>query len=100
MWPEWLTLAFYKGLWEDFTEYWDDFPILVLKGVTEAVAGIIESIAPPDFLAQYRLADVMAPAMGDLGYFLAQAGISQALAMIATAVVFRVMRKFLTFGIW
>lgn len=100
MWPDWLTLEFYKGLWTDFMEYLDDWPIKVLKGVLEAVAGVIESIAPPDFLAQYTLASVMGPAMTEIGYFLAQSGVSTGLSIIAGAIVFRVMRKIVTFGLW
>lgn len=100
MWPKWLTLDFYKGLWDDFVEYFDDLPIRILKGILEAVASVIESIAPPDFLQNYQLGDVLAPTMPYIGYFLAQSGISQGMTLIVSAVIFRVMRKLLTFGKW
>jgi hypothetical protein len=100
MWPKWLTLEFYKGLWDDFVEYFDELPIRILKGILEAVASVIESIAPPDFLQSHQLGDVLAPTMPYIGYFLAQSGISQGMTLIVSAVLFRVMRKLLTFGKW
>jgi hypothetical protein len=100
MWPKWLTLAFYEGLWDDFVEYMDDLPIKVLKGVLEAVAEVLEAIDAPDFLSTHQLGDVLAPVMPYIGHFLAQAGISQGLSLIAAAIAFRVSRKILTFGMW
>lgn len=100
MWPKWLTLDFYKGVWDDFVEYFDELPIKVLKGVLEAISAVLESITPPDFLTNYQLGDVLAPTMPYIGHFLAQAGLSQGLALIATAIAFRVTRKILTFGMW
>lgn len=100
MWPKWLTLDFYKGIWDDFVEYFDDLPIKVLKGILDAISGVLEAITPPDFLNSYQLGDVLSPAMPYIGHFLAQAGLSQGLTLIATAIVFRVTRKILTFGMW
>lgn len=99
-WPAWLTLEFYKGVWEDFTEYFDDLPIKILKGILEAVADMLESLPAPDFLDSMRLADVLAPVMPSFGYFLAMAGVNHAAALLASAVVFRLMRKALTLGRW
>lgn len=100
MWPKWLTLDFYKGLWDDFVEYFDELPIKILKGVLDAVLSVMQSITPPDFLSSHKLGDVLAPVMPYIGHFLAQAGISQGLALIASAVMFRVTRKLVTFGKW
>ncbi|MGH8601247.1 MAG: hypothetical protein ACREXR_00220 [Gammaproteobacteria bacterium] len=94
------TVEFWKGIWDDFVEYFDDWPIRVLKGILESVLSVLQTIAPPDFLSTHRLGDVLAPVMPYIGYFLAQAGISQGLSLIATAVVFRVTRRILTFGKW
>lgn len=100
MWPKWLTLAFYEGLWKDFMEYMDDLPIQALKGILEAIAEVLGDIVPPDFLNNHQLGDVLAPTMPYIGHFLAQSGISQGLTLIATAIAFRVTRKILTFGMW
>ena len=97
---EFFTLEFWEGVWDDFTEYLDELPIKILKGVLDAVAGVLEGIVPPEFLNNYQLGDVLAPTMPYIGFFLAQAGVSQGLSLIAAAVLFRVMRKVLTFGWW
>lgn len=100
MWPKWLTLDFYKSLWDDFVEYMDELPVKVLKGILDAIAGVLEGITPPDFLTQYQLGDVLAPVMPYIGYFLAQSGISVGMGLIVSALIFRVTRKILTFGWW
>lgn len=100
MWPKWLTLDFWKALWTDFAEYMQDLPVIILKKFLEAVLKLLQSMPAPDFLSQYRLSDIMADAMPYIGYFLAQAGISNALALITSAVVFRLMRKAITLGRW
>lgn len=94
------TLEFWQGLWTDFTEYMDDLPIRTLKGALDAVAGVFESVDPPDFLTQYKLSSVMGPVMQDIGFFLDQSGLSIALSMIAAAIMFRATRKIVTFGLW
>lgn len=94
------TKEFWKGIWDDFTQYMDDLPIKALKGILESIADVLAGIQPPDFLADHRLGDVLAPAMPYIGYFLAQSGLSVGLGLIASAIAFRVSRKVLTFGIW
>lgn len=100
MWPKWLTLEFWHGLWNDFVEYMDDLPIKIFKGVLEAILSVLQAITPPDFLANYKLSSIMAATNTDIGYFLNLSGISVALGLVASAVVFRVLRKLLTFGLW
>lgn len=97
---EFFTLEFWQGVWDDFVEYLDELPIKILKGILDAVAGVLETINPPDFMNNYQLGDVLQPVMPYIGYFLAQAGISQGMTLLTAAVTFRVMRKILTFGKW
>ncbi len=100
MWPKWLTLEFWKGVFTDFMEFMSDLPIKALKGILEAILKVLNAIAPPDFLSQYKLSSVMGAVNADMGYFLMNSGISTALAIIVGAVTFRVMRKIVTFGWW
>lgn len=100
MWPKWLTLEFWETLWNDFVEYMQDLPIIVLKEFLAAVLKLLKALPVPDFLSQYRLSDVMADAMPYIGYFLAQSGISNALALITAGIIFRLTRKALTLGRW
>lgn len=99
-WPAWLTADFYKGIWDDFVEYLDDLPIQILKGILEAVVQVFQSVPKPEFLSQYSLGAVMGPVMNDIGYFLASSGLSTALGLITAALLFRVTRKIVTFGLW
>ncbi|MCY1278778.1 hypothetical protein D9M68_226430 [compost metagenome] len=66
----------------------------------DAVAGIFEAVDPPDFLTQHSLASSMGPVMHDIGFFLAQSGLSTALSMISAAILFRMVRKIVTLGFW
>lgn len=100
MWPKWLTLAFWKGVFDDFMEFMSDLPIKVLKGILEAILKVLNAIAPPDFLGQYKLSSIMSGVNADVGYFLANSGVSVALGIIAGAVVFRILRKIVTLGWW
>lgn len=100
MWPKWLTLEFWHGLWNDFVEFMEDLPIKILKGILDGVLSVLQAIAPPDFLATYKLSSVMAATNSDIGFFLYNSGLSVALGLIAAAVGFRILRKIVTFGLW
>jgi len=100
MWPKWLTLDFYRARWDDFMAYLDDMPVQALKGFLDAVADILQELPVPEFLQTAKLSDVLAPVMPTIGYFLAQAGVNHAIALLITAVIFRITRKVLTLGIW
>ncbi|MGR3611030.1 MAG: hypothetical protein ACU0BN_19545 [Sulfitobacter sp.] len=93
------TLEFWKGVWTDFTEFMLELPVLVLKGILDAVATIFESIPVPDFLNQ-SLGDALGPTMPYIGSFMAQAGLSQAFGILAAGLAFRLLRKALTLGQW
>lgn len=94
------TIDFWKGIWTDFTEYLDDWPVRALKGVLQAVLEVFQSIDPPEFVTQYQLGDVLAPVMPYIGFFLAQAGLAEAMTLISAAIAFRAVRKVVTLGIW
>lgn len=96
---EFFTLEFWKGVWDDFAEFMLELPVLILKGILDAVAAIFESIPVPDFLNQ-SLGDALAPTMPYIGNFMAQAGLSQAFTILAAGLAFRLLRKALTLGQW
>ncbi|MYM53139.1 hypothetical protein [Pseudomonas aeruginosa] len=100
MWPKWLTAEFWKGIWDDFVEFMSDLPIKVLKGFLDGVLEVLKAVQSPEFLAQYKLSDVMGGASSDIGYFLYNSQIGTALAIIAAAVIFRIVRKAVTLGRW
>lgn len=86
-----------KQLFIDFREWAEDFFVDALDSVLSSIAGAIESLDPPDFLLDYSIGDYL-PA--DVLYFLNLSGLDTAFSVLAGAIVFRVMRKILTFGIW
>lgn len=96
---EFFTLAFWKGLWDDFTEYLDDKPVAILKDLLDAIVSVLETITPPDFM-DTPISDQMGPVMEFIGYFMSEAGLTQAFAMIASAYMFRLGRKAITLGRW
>jgi len=46
------------------------------------------------------ISDQMGPVMEFIGYFMSEAGLTQAFAMIASAYMFRLGRKAITLGRW
>lgn len=96
---DFFTLEFWKGLWDDGTEYLDDFPVKMLKELLDAVLSVLNSIVPPDFMGT-SISDQLGPVMEFVGYFLNAAGITQACAMLLSAVMFRLGRKAVTLGRW
>lgn len=96
---EFFTLAFWKGLWDDGTEYLDDWPIRILKSFLDGVLKVLNGIVPPDFMAT-PISDQLGPVMEFIGFFLSQSGITEACAMLLSAVMFRLGRKAITLGRW
>jgi hypothetical protein len=86
-----------KGLWDEFVEFLLDIPLIVFDGLMSALAAALEAVPVPDFVTT---ADISAYIHPDVGFFLAQSGVSTGLAFIGSAMVFRFFRRVLTLGIW
>lgn len=93
------TLEFWKGLWDDFTEYLSDLPVQLLKKFLDGVLEVLGAIQPPEFMAT-PISDHLGPTMEFIGFFLSQSGISQAFSILLAAVMFRLARKAITLGRW
>lgn len=93
------TLEFWKGLWVDFVEFLTDLPIKLLKLLLDALAGLLESLTPPEFMAT-SIGDVLGPVQPYIGYFVSQSGVGQAMGILAAGLAFRLARKLLTLGQW
>lgn len=63
----------------------------------EGVALVIEAMPAPDFITEYSLSDLIDP---DILWMLHNSGVSTALSIISAAMVFRLLRRLLTLGIW
>lgn len=93
------TLDFWKGLWDDSTQYLDELPVRTLKGFLEGVLEVLNTMEPPDFMGT-SISDQLGPVMEFIGYFLTMAGVPAAIGMIGSAVMFRLGRKVMTLGRW
>lgn len=96
---DFFTLEFWKGMWDDFVEFITDLPAAVLESILGVIAGLIESLTPPDFMDQ-SLGDVLGPTMPYIGSFLAQSGFAEAFALLGAGLAFRLLRKLFTLGQW
>ncbi|WP_372878688.1 hypothetical protein [Spongiibacter marinus] len=86
-----------KGLWDEFVEFLLDIPLIVFDGLMNALATALEAVPVPDFVSNADISSYIHP---DIGFFLAQSGVTTGLAFIGSAMVFRFFRRVLTLGIW
>lgn len=96
---KYFTIEFWKGLWDDFVEFMGDLPIQILKKFLDGVLVVLNKITPPEFMST-PISDHLGPIMEYIGFFLSQAGITQAFAMLLSAFLFRLSRKAITLGRW
>lgn len=75
----------------------ESFFLTITDWVLSAIAAILEAIDPPQFLTQYNLQSLVPDSVV---YFLSVSGFGQCLAIISAAYVFRIIRRFVTLGIW
>lgn len=92
-------IDFAKGIWDDLVQFLEDLPIKIFKGLLDAMAGVIESLDPPAFMDQ-PIGDSLGPVMEYIGYFMAQGGVNEAMAILTAAIMFRLTRKAVTLGRW
>tara|TARA_Y100001936_G_C16038889_1_gene650261 strand:- start:1141 stop:1431 length:291 start_codon:yes stop_codon:yes gene_type:complete len=86
-----------KGVWDEFVEFLLDIPLIVFDGLMSALATALEAVPVPDFVSNADISSYIHP---DIGFFLAQSGVTTGLAFIGSAMVFRFLRRILTLGIW
>ena len=96
----WDTLLSYiTGVWDDFVEFIKDLPILIIKGILDAISSLFESIPIPSFIDS-GLSDVLNALGSDILFLLNVVGFPQALAILGAGFTFRMMRKLFTMGQW
>jgi len=95
MWDDIVT--FLGDLWDDLLEFFTDVFIFLLDLFLSGIAFIIEQIPVPDFAANMDLNALIAP---EITWMVTQVGLPTAMAIIGAAIVFRILRKIFTLGIW
>lgn len=88
---------FVKDIFEALGNFVDAVFLRLLEWILDGIAYIIESITPPEFLTQYSLQDSIPDT---IVWFLQQSKFGTCLTIISAAYIFRIIRRFVTFGIW
>lgn len=88
---------FVKDIFEALGNFVDAVFLRLLEWLLDGIAYIIESISPPEFLSQYSLQDTIPDS---IVWFLQQSQFGTCLAIISAAYIFRIIRRFVTLGIW
>lgn len=96
---DFFTLEFWKSLWTDTVEFISELPAWILSEILDALASLLESLNPPQFMDQ-SIGVVLGPTGPYIGYFLNQSGFAEAFAILGLGLAFRLTRKLVTLGQW
>lgn len=88
---------FFADYWIEFKEVIYDIAVSIFDGILDAIAYIVSAIPMPDFLTQFTLSDYIG---SEVAYLLTMSGFNTALGIIASAYLFRFIRRISTLGIW
>lgn len=91
----WISAVF--GALKDFLL---DLPLIILKSILEAVAGLIEAIPAPDFLTTFSIGSLLSNLPSGILYFLNESGLNDGMLILAAGFTFRMARKALTLFQW
>ena len=89
---EWLG-----NFYDSIIAFIGDLPLLFLQMILEAVAFIFAAIPLPSFLTDYSLSSYID---SNITYLLIQSSFPESLAVIRSAIAFKILRRVLTLGIW
>lgn len=95
MWEE--IKKFVVQLFKDITAWFYDIFVGAIELILSAVASMIEMLELPVFISESNIAEYLPES---ILYFLVMSNFGQALTIIGAAYAFRILRRFLTFGIW
>ena len=95
----WL-IALVKAIWSDFTDFLNEFWILIAETVLTAIASTIVAIPAPAFLDSFSMASLLSHLPSSLLYFLAYLQLPEAFALIGMGFTFRMVRKLITLFQW
>ncbi len=88
---------FFAGIWDSLIAFLLWLPVKIFTLFLDGIASVLETIPSPDFIANNSLGNYIDP---DILWLLSNSGINAALAVIASAYVFKFFRRVLTLGIW
>lgn len=88
------------SLWADFTDFMTDLQTDFVALVLSYVKAIVYLIPAPDFLTQMSFCAMLSAAGPWTAFIVAQLRVGEAIALLTTALVFRLLRVFLTLFQW
>lgn len=88
------------SLWSDFTDFMTDLQTDFVALVLSYVKAIVYLIPAPDFLTQMSFCAMLTAAGPWTAFIVAQLRVGEAIALLTTALVFRLLRVFLTLFQW
>lgn len=88
------------SLWADFSDFMTDLQIDFIELVLSFVKAIVYLIPAPDFLSQVSFCAMLNAAGPWTAFIVAQLRVGEAIAVLTAALVFRLVRVFLTLFQW
>ncbi len=88
------------SLWADFSDFMTDLQTDFIELVLSFVKAIVYLIPAPDFLSQISFCAMLNAAGPWTAFIVAQLRVGEAIAVLTAALVFRLVRVFLTLFQW
>lgn len=88
------------SLWSDFSDFMTDLQTDFVALVLSYVKAIVYLIPAPDFLTQMSFCAMLTAAGPWTAFIVAQLRVGEAIALLTTALIFRLLRVFLTLFQW
>jgi hypothetical protein len=88
---------FVVDIFKSVLDLFKDIFLWIFEMFVALLVFLIDLMPLPAFITDYRLTDFVPP---ELIFFLTMANFPQIMGMLASALVFRIIRRFLTLGIW
>lgn len=88
---------FGADLVEAFKDMLKDLVVWVVELLLDVGIHVLESLSVPSELLTFTISELVSP---DVSYFLVLTGLNQCMVIIGAAYLFRIVRKFVTFGFW
>lgn len=88
------------SLWADFTDFMTDLQTDFIELVLSYVKALVYLIPAPDFLSQMSFCAMLTAAGPWTAFIVAQLRVGEAIALLTAALIFRLVRVFLTLFQW
>lgn len=84
-------------VFDEVVEFFKELPVLILEGITGAIATVVEAIPAPEFLVDVTIADYID---SDILWLLDVSSFATCLGIYAAGIGFYFIRRLATIGIW